>query len=151
MAESTWSKVEHPKKRAMLNAYVAAGGNVVAACKAARVGRTTHYRWALQDEVYAEAFAQAAYKAGETLEAEAIRRATQGVRKVIYHQGVPVGEETVYSDTLLIFLLKGHMPQKYKDRVAQEISGPGGKPIQTQQVEATDAELDALAALIDEE
>ena len=147
--ESTWSKVVHPKKRAMLNAYVAAGGSVVQACKAARVGRTTHYRWVMEDEVYAEAFAQAAYKAGETLEAEAVRRATQGVRKVIYHLGVPIGEETVYSDTLLIFLMKGNMPNKYKDRVAQEISGPGGKPIQTQQVEATDAELDALAEMIE--
>ena len=34
-----------------------------------------------------------------------------------------------YSDTLLIFLLKGVRPQKYRDNVRQEISGPDGSPL----------------------
>jgi hypothetical protein len=34
-----------------------------------------------------------------------------------------------YSDTLLIFLLKGARPQKYRDNVRQEVSGPNGAPL----------------------
>lgn len=37
-----------------------------------------------------------------------------------------------YSDTLLIFLLKGAKPEKYKDRSTAEISSPTGKPIKSE-------------------
>lgn len=149
MTEITANKVKHPKKRAMLAAYVTTGGSVLAACKAAKVGRTTHYQWLAEDEVYAEAFEQAKAQAGETLEAEAIRRAMKGTRKGIYHLGVRTSYEMVYSDTLLIFLMKGNMPEKYRERISQEVSGPGGGPIQTQEIEATNEELDALARMVE--
>lgn len=35
------------------------------------------------------------------------------------------------SDTLMIFLLKARRPDKYKERRASELSGPGGGPIKT--------------------
>lgn len=56
----------------------------------------------------------------EALEAEAFRRAVKGVKKDIFWQGGVCGTETVYSDMLLTFLLKGAKPDKYKDRVASE-------------------------------
>ena len=34
------------------------------------------------------------------------------------------------SDTLMIFMLKARRPEKYKERRASELSGPGGRPIQ---------------------
>lgn len=37
-----------------------------------------------------------------------------------------------YSDVLLIFLLKGGRPEKYKDRTSAEISSPAGKPIKSE-------------------
>ena len=65
------------------------------------------------------------------LEDEAIRRAKDGVReKPVYQGGKLVGHVQEYSDTLLIFLLKGARPEKYRDRVQQELSGPGGQTIQ---------------------
>lgn len=37
-----------------------------------------------------------------------------------------------YSDQLLMFLLKGHRPDKYKERLAGEFSGPHGKPMKSE-------------------
>jgi hypothetical protein len=76
------------------------------------------------DAVYASAFEDATRMAGDFLEDEAIRRATEGVERKIFHQGEHVDNETVYSDTLLIFTLKGAKPQKYRDniKIEQEIT-----------------------------
>ena len=40
-----------------------------------------------------------------------------------------MGTVREYSDTLLIFLLKGIMPNKYRDRVQTEHVGFGGSPL----------------------
>lgn len=47
------------------------------------------------------------------------------------------------SDTLLIFLLKAHRPEKYRERY--EIGGPNGGPIQYQQVFDHTAAITGLA------
>jgi hypothetical protein len=82
--------------------------------------RTTVYRWQEDDEEFAQLYRQAEIEATETLEAEAHRRAVFGVKKYtpILHKGsvVYVVEETTYSDTLLIFLLKARAPEKYRER-----------------------------------
>jgi hypothetical protein len=79
------------------------------------------------DDLYVEAFAAAEQLAARTLEEEAIRRARDGVTRTVYRNGEAVGEELSYSDTLLIFLLKGHMPDKYGDK--HELTGKGGAPL----------------------
>ena len=43
--------------------------------------------------------------------------------KAVYHMGEVVGTEREYSDTLLIFLLKGAMPEKYHENVKLEHDG----------------------------
>ena len=53
---------------------------------------------------------------GEKLEDEAVRRGVEGVERGIYHNGKRIATECEYSDTLLIFLLKGAMPEKYRER-----------------------------------
>jgi hypothetical protein len=110
----------HPKKRAFLLAY-AQTGQLAATCRAVRMPHSLHYYWRKYDPVYAQAFTEAQQLAATTLEDEAIRRARDGVRRSIFHQGKPVGEELVYSDTLLIFLLKGALPEKYGDKVRHEL------------------------------
>ncbi len=53
-----------------------------------------------------------------TLESEANRRAVEGVEKPVgWHRGQPGGYVRDYSDTLLIFLLKGLRPEKYQERL----------------------------------
>lgn len=73
------------------------------------------------DAAFEEAFQEAAEAAGDMLEAEAVRRGKQGVKKNIYFKGEVVGEEIVYSDSLLQLLLKAAKPDKYADRSKQTI------------------------------
>jgi hypothetical protein len=58
-----------------------------------------------------------AYELGlDALEDEAARRALHGVEKPVWHNGKQVGTEIQYSDTLLMFLLNGGRPEKYRQR-----------------------------------
>ena len=59
----------------------------------------------------------------EALEDEAVRRAARGVDEPVFHQGAQVGTVRKYSDTLAIFLLKGAMPEKYRDNAKLELAG----------------------------
>lgn len=119
-------------KKAFLNVF-RQSGNVSQACAAAGVKRRgTVYDWQEKDEQFLAEYRQAEIEATENLEAEAHRRAVFGVKKYkgVYHNGalLEVVEETDYSDTLLIFLLKARAPLKYRDNVAIEHAGPGGTP-----------------------
>jgi hypothetical protein len=114
-------------------------GNVSDACAAAGVGRTTAYAHQKGDAAFAERWELALEQGADVLEREARRRAAEGVCEPVFHQGQPgtmwvdeqgkqctadtPGAKAVpahvrkYSDTLLIFLLKGAKPQKYRENV----------------------------------
>jgi len=96
------------------------------AAKIALISRRGHYKWLENDPDYAKAFEEAKIAATDALVAEARRRATQGVEEAVYYKGEVVGTIRKYSDTLLIFLLKGALPEVYRERY--EISG-GDKAI----------------------
>lgn len=86
------------------------------------IDRKLHYKWLDVDEdgSYREAFDAAMDTAADRLEEEARRRAVEGVEEPVgWYQGEPGGYVRKYSDTLLIFLLKGARPQKYRERVEQ--------------------------------
>jgi hypothetical protein len=114
-------------------------GIVTLSAKAAAVHVRTVYREIDKSAEFKKQFEEAREKAVDALEAAALLRATQGIEEPVWmknENGVPVKVDTLrrYSDTLLIFLLKANRPAKYRDIVRQEISGPGGLPIQTAQV-----------------
>jgi len=99
-------------------------GTVTHAAEAAGVGRRQHYDW-LKDADYAAAFEQANREACDVLEQEARRRATEGWDEPVFHEGGQCGVKRKFSDTLLIFLMKGAMPEKYRDNVSIEhTAGP---------------------------
>lgn len=79
--------------------------NVAGACRAARISRTIAYAWRAQDPVFAAAWEDALNNALDDLEQEAFRRAREG------------------SDQLVMFLLKAHRPDKYRDVVSHQTSG----------------------------
>lgn len=145
-------KIMHPKKRAFL-AALAEVGNITQAAEIAGIERKTHYVWMEKDENYAAAFKDAMEQAADRLEQEARRRAVEGVEKPVYQGGKKVGVVREYSDTLLIFLLKGARPEKYKERIAAEHTGKGGGPIEVKKYEQLDDTeinrllLEKLAAL----
>jgi hypothetical protein len=123
-------------------------GNVRLAAEAACVGRATAYNHRESDKDFAAKWDEAMEDAADVLEAEARRRAAKGVDEpVIYEgklcgtwidaQGHTVAENTPgaklipltvkkYSDTLLIFLLKGARPQKYRDHHYHQHDGNVG-------------------------
>ena len=51
----------------------------------------------------------------DDLEAEAWRRAKEGVEKPVFQGGKQVGVIREYSDTLMATLLKAHRPEKYRE------------------------------------
>lgn len=104
--------------------------NVGKACKAVDIARQTAYRWRDEIPAFAEAWDRAMRVGVSALEDEAHRRAFDGIDKPIVHQGVVMDTCKEYSDTLAIFLLKAHAPDKYRDNVRQEVVGPNGGPLQ---------------------
>lgn len=143
--DSPFPEIQHAKKRAFLTAYSHTASTVRAA-EAAKCDRSSHHDWLKSDATYAAAFELAKVLSVECLEAEAARRAREGFDEGVWHQGVQVGTQRRYSDTLLIFLLKGAAPHKYRDNVRTELSGPEGKAIQ---VDSTLGAADAVLAALD--
>lgn len=90
-------------------------------------------------------------EAADALEAEARRRATEGVLREKYIGTKDNGrfiEELHYSDALLIRLLEANKPQKFASRVKSEISNPDGSmrpPPDDKQMAVALASLLALA------
>ena len=75
-------------------------------------------------------------KLRELLEAEARRRTAIGVDEPVFYQGQVVGHIRKYSDNLLMFLLKAHWPEKFRENVSidQRVSGHDGGPVKTEHV-----------------
>lgn len=63
----------------------------------------------------------------DRIEAEAFRRAVDGVVKPVYYKGQRVDEIVEYSDTLLARMLAGRRPELYGDK--KQISGEDGGPV----------------------
>lgn len=92
---------------------LARGEKAADAAKEAGVGRRTCYRWRTEDPEFAAAWQKAIKSPKCELELEALRRAVRGVEKPVYRGGEVVGHVTDYSDSMLMFLLKAHYPEKY--------------------------------------
>lgn len=144
--------------------------SIIAAAAAVGIDRGLHYQWLASDPEYPARFLEARDEAAQTLEDEAVRRAHVGVDEPVIYQGAlcfpwietvdPVTGETAnkrsdqplvirkHSDALLMFLLKGARPEKYRETWKGEISGPGGGPIPLEQQRLAVLDDDQLASLI---
>jgi len=98
-------------------------GNVRAACKVAKISRTAAYNHRNTDNEFKAVWDEALEEACDDLELEARRRAFKGVKEPVYQGGKLVGYVQKYSDTLLIFLLKAHRPEKFRERYDVQHSG----------------------------
>jgi hypothetical protein len=112
-----------PKKKSEFLEHFKNTGNVTISARAVDISRQAVYVWINNDPKFADDFENAKDEALDIMEAECRRRAEQGCLKPVFHQGQVCGEIREYSDTLMIFFLKGNRPEKYKDRVEQENKG----------------------------
>jgi hypothetical protein len=119
-------------------AALAKTGNVSRACRAARVSRQSAYA-SRGDPAFAAAWDDALEEAADLLEAEAWRRAKDGVLRPVFQAGKKVGTVREFSDGLLTFLLKGLRPHKFRERSTAE-------HVKVDLSAMTDAQLDALIA-----
>jgi hypothetical protein len=122
-----------PKKRELFLSALSKGASVAKAAAAAKMTRQGFYKARKNDDDFARDWDEAVESGADILEDEALRRAKDGTLKPVFHQGVQVGSVREYSDTLMIFLLKGRRPEKYRDKLDLNLS------------KLTDAELLNLA------
>lgn len=134
--------IRTPEKERDFLAALAACCRVDKACEESGVSRRVVYEWRASDPDFAARWDEAKRIGAEALEDEAMRRAAEGTDEPVFHQGAQVGTIRKYSDTLAIFLLKGAMPEKYRDNAKLELAG------RLELTKLTDDELDQeLAAL----
>ena len=110
------------KEAQFLESLQSTGGNVSAACEAIALSRRRVYEWREADPVFAAKWDEAVEFGTDALEEEARRRAYTGVDEPVFYQGEECGAVRKYSDTLLIFLLKGRRPDKYRERVTIDVN-----------------------------
>jgi len=87
------------------------------------ITRKTAYKLRQRLPDLAERWAEAIEAGTDYLEDEARRRAAEGVSKPVFYQGEQCGSVQEFSDTLLIFLLKGRRPEKFRDNINLDVSG----------------------------
>ncbi len=127
------------RQKAFLRAYIAYG-TISGASRATGIVRSRHYGWMENDPTYTEKFATAHEEAVDRAEEELRRRGIAGIDEPVFYKGEQTASKRVYSDACLIFYLKGRRGDVFRDRF--EHSGPGGGPIQTEDLTGlSDAEL----------
>ena len=89
---------------------------VTMALKAAGASSTQLWQWREHDLEFSLAEKQCRDQIADMLEAEAIRRAVKGVKTPVYQGGLLAGHVQEYSDSLLVVLLKGMRPERYRER-----------------------------------
>jgi len=97
-------KISQAKMQEFLEAY-AVTGRVVHACAIAGIHRDTHYYHLETNPAYRAAFEQVQQQLPDMIEDEIFRRAIDGE-----------------SDALLMFLARGAMPDKYRERATVDVS-----------------------------
>lgn len=104
-------------------------GNPSVSARAIGFSPATLKRHREQDAQFAEDWAEAEMEAADALEAEARRRALEGVIREKWVGPADGGhfvEELHFSDSLLIRLLEANKPEKFANRSKTELTSPDG-------------------------
>lgn len=117
---------------------------VSTACQLVGIHRSTVYAERDRNDAFAKAWAEVEENVIERLEAEAYRRAVDGVTRPLVSAGKHVTDVTEYSDSLLMFLLKARKPHMYRERV--DVKHSGGQSVK---VELVDVRRDRAAEVGD--
>lgn len=144
----------------MREAFIAAmmrGLSVTGAAIHAGIPRRTVYEWRDADAEFRMAWDEALEYGSDRLEDEAFRRAHDGVERPLVSAGKTVKDDEgaairvrEYSDTLMCLLLKSRRPEKYRERITNEHTGPDNGPIKID-APSDDRRKAALALLLAKE
>lgn len=129
------------KKRDRFIKALADSANITEACEFAGLTRSHAYTMREQDPEFAAEWESAIETAVDKMEKECARRAFNGVMEPVFYQGQECGVIPRYSDTLAIFLLKAHRPERFRERY--DIKSDN-KHTHKKVDEMTDAELDEI-------
>lgn len=128
-------------QRARFIAHLASTANVTAAAALIGVSRTAVYEWRAANADFAALWDEAVEMATDALEAEARRRALEGVQEPIVVMGRIAKDDDgntlyvrKYSDTLMQLLLRAHRPEKYRERTETKHVGPDGGAVQLEAI-----------------
>lgn len=132
------------KAKTFLDVY-AKTGNMTESCRLSGLSRADVLARKRDDKPFAEAFEDARLEAVDELEAEARRRAVEGVEDLVIHSGRPVYHcdakgryltdelgtpipviKRQYSDKLLETLLKANAPEKFRENMKVDHAVAGG-------------------------
>jgi hypothetical protein len=83
------------------------------------------YSYRKKDETFRKEWEEAHEMGIDSWEREGLRRAVHGVDKPVYQGGQLVGYVKDYADTLLMFMLKGARPGKYRERQQVDLKADG--------------------------
>lgn len=115
--------IRTPERRLAFLTVLADTANVSRACSGAGIGRTAAYQWRNDDLDFKKSWDEALEIGIGALEDEAHRRAFEGTDEPVHYLGQRCDTIKKYSDTLAIFLLKAHRPDKYRERFEGQLSG----------------------------
>lgn len=108
-------------------------GRPSTAAEVSGMDRSNLYKRRKADPAFAERWDAALDLYADTLEAEAHRRAVLGTEKGVWHQGIEVGKERQFSDSLLLAMLKAKRRREYGDTSKLELTGADGGPVQVEE------------------
>lgn len=133
------------RKRKFL-ANLAKTGNVTTAARLCGSSRSRAYQTRDEDPGFAQSWKAALKEAADNLEAEAWRRAVDGVDEPVFYMGAECGVVRKYSDSLLTLLLKHAKRNKYMERSERTLSGKLEVQHSKKAADMTDDELAEIAA-----
>lgn len=117
-------KFDDEMKAEFLRLYAATGQHNRSAA-AIGVNPETVRQHRMKFPEFGQAVAEAYRDFQESLETEALRRARSGTLEPVYQKGMKVGEIRKYSDTLLLEMLRRHIPE-YRHRQQVDVNHTGG-------------------------
>ena len=122
--------------------------NVSLACRKVGISRRTVYYARQNHAEFAEQWDEAVAEGKDILLAEAHRRIMNGTKEVTYDEhGKVVRTVHKYSDTMLIFMLKGYFPELFKNAYAEEESrGPQHTYVENVEISFVDTARDRSPA-----
>ena len=109
------ASIRTARRRRLFLAKLGETSIVAEACRAGGAASGSFYNWRYADPQFAADWDRALSEGISTLEDEAIRRARDGVDTPVFYGGKQVATARRYSDRLLIFLLKAHRPDRYRE------------------------------------